>query len=287
MSMSDATMTPPKNTVPEQPRVETALGNLIRFWRDKRGRSQLQLSFDMGVSQRHISFVESGRSAPSRGLLLGLAEALSIPFRDRNALLLAAGFAPIYSDGAWNSAEMRAVNRALERMLRQHEPFPAIAMDRHWNVLMTNAVAFRFFGTFFDLSRQPSDKNLLRMILDPHAMRPFIDNWEEVTRGVLERLNRESAGGSLDGFTRGLVDELVGYPTATMEWAAKDNQNTSPVIAFSFVKDGQLLKYFSMASTVAMPQMVASQELRVESFFPADDATEQWHWRTFAPNDAS
>jgi len=235
----------------------------------------------MGVSQRHISFVESGRSSPSRALLLGLAEALSIPFRDRNALLLAAGFAPVYSEKAWNTAEMRAVNRALERVLKQNEPFPSLVLDRHWNVLATNPYADRFFGSFYDLEARPGELNLLRMILDPNAMRPFIENWDEVTRGVLERINRDCVCGTADGFGRSLVAELVGFPSATMDWAAKDRPSSTPVVPFSFVKDGQLLKYFSMTSSVAMPQTIASQELRVESFYPADDATEAWHAEAF------
>jgi transcriptional regulator with XRE-family HTH domain len=265
------------------PRGLSPLGALIRQWRDKRGRSQLELSLDMGVSQRHISFVESGRSAPSRALLMGLAEALNIPFRDRNPLLLAAGFAPIYSDKAWNAAEMRTVNRALERMLKQHEPFPAIVMDRHWNVLMTNEFAPRFFGSFIDLSQQPNERNLLRMIFDPNAMRPFIDNWEEVSRGLFERISRESVGGVIDEKSRGLIAELTAFLDVPMDWSVKDNPSAAPVIPIAFVKDGRLLKYFSMVSIVGTPQTIAAQELRVESMFPADDATEAWHLETFAP----
>ncbi len=268
--------------VSSAPRAPTALGTLIRQWRDLRGRSQLELSLDMGVSQRHISFVESGRSSPSRALLMGLAEALKMPFRDRNSLLLAAGFAPIYSDKEWNAEEMRTVNRALERMLRQHEPFPAIVMDRHWNVLMTNEFAPRFFGSFIDLSTQPKDRNLLRMIFDPNAMRPFIDNWEEVSRGLFERIGREATGGIIDEKSRSLISELMAFPGVTVDWSTKDSPTSAAVIPIAFVKDGRLLKYFSMVSTVGTPQTIAAQELRVESMFPADDETEVWHLETFA-----
>lgn len=124
------------------------LGVLLRHWRDLRGKSQFDLSLDTGVSQRHISFIESGRSAPGRQTLLEIAQALDIPLRDRNTLLLAAGYAPIYSEGAWNGPEMQSVTGALERMLRQHEPFPAVVMDRYWDVLMTNEAAPRFFNCF-------------------------------------------------------------------------------------------------------------------------------------------
>ncbi len=111
------------------------LGVLLRHWRDVRGRSQFDLSLDTGVSQKQISFVESGRSVPGRQTLTVIAQALDIPLRDRNTLLLAAGYAPIYSEGAWNAPEMQSVTSALQRMLRQHEPFPAMVMDRYWNVL--------------------------------------------------------------------------------------------------------------------------------------------------------
>ena len=124
------------------------LGNLLRHWRSVRGRNQLDLSIETGISQRHISFIESGRSTPSRHTLLEIAQVLDVPLRERNALLLSAGFAPVYSEAAWNSAQMQSVTKALERILRQHEPFPALVMDRYWNVLMTNESAPRFFNCF-------------------------------------------------------------------------------------------------------------------------------------------
>ncbi len=124
------------------------LGALLRHWRDLRGKSQFHLSLDTGVSQRHISFIEIGRSAPSRQMLIDIATALDIPLRERNTLLLAGGYAPIYPEGAWDGPEKHSVTKALERILRQHEPFPALVMDRCWNVLMTNKAAPSFFGRF-------------------------------------------------------------------------------------------------------------------------------------------
>jgi transcriptional regulator with XRE-family HTH domain len=121
-------------------------GVLLRHWRELRGKSQLDLSLDAGVSQRHISFIEVGRSTPSRQMLIDIASVLDMPLRDRNTLLLAGGYAPIYPDIAWDGPEMAAVNRALARMLHQHEPFPALVMDRYWNVLMTNQAAPLFFA---------------------------------------------------------------------------------------------------------------------------------------------
>jgi len=132
------------------------LGDLLKQWRGVRGRSQLDISVDTGISQRQISFIESGRSIPSRPTLMGIAQALEIPLRERNALLLAAGYAPLYSDTAWNSDEMKSVSKALERMIAQHEPYPAIVMDRYWNVLLANDAAPRFFNCFIDMSARRS-----------------------------------------------------------------------------------------------------------------------------------
>jgi transcriptional regulator with XRE-family HTH domain len=147
------------------------LGSLLKQWRGARGRSQLDVSVDTGISQRQISFIESGRSVPSRATLMGIAQALDIPLRERNVLLLAAGYAPLYSDAAWNSDEMKTVGKALQRMLTQHEPYPAIVMDRYWNVLLTNEAAPRFFNCFIALSTRPTPRNMLHLMFDPAGMR--------------------------------------------------------------------------------------------------------------------
>ena len=250
--------------------VATPLGTLLRQWRDTRGRSQLALSMDMGVSQRHISFVESGRSAPSRALLLGIANALDVPLRDRNALLLAAGYAPMYAEAAWDAAEMRVVHRALERMLRQHEPYPALVMDRHWNVLMTNEAAPKFFGQFIDLGKFPRPRNLLRLMFDPNGLRPFVANWEQVAASLFQRIHREAVGGVLDQTTRALVDELLAMPGVNADWRSAEVATVSPVVPITFGKKGHTSSWFSMVSTVGAPQTVPAQELRVECMFAID-----------------
>jgi transcriptional regulator with XRE-family HTH domain len=257
------------------------LGELLRSWRARRGSSQLDLALLMGVSQRHISFVESGRSTPSRALLLGIARALDVPLRDRNALLLTAGYAPIFREPAWDAAEMRSVNRALERMLRQHEPFPALVLDRYWNVLMRNEFAPRFFGQFIDMSASAQKRNLLHLMFDPNGLRPFVANWDQVGQSLFERIGRESIGGVLDERTQALIAELKAYPDVSFELDSPVPHPTSPVIPIGFVLHGRVLNYFSMISTVGTPSAVLAQELRVESMFPADDATEAWHRETF------
>jgi transcriptional regulator with XRE-family HTH domain len=261
------------------------LGGLLRHWRDLRGRSQLDLSLETGVSQRHISFIESGRSVPSRQILMDLAQMLDIPLRDRNALLLAAGYAPIYSEAAWDATEMQSITKALERMLRQHEPFPAVVMDRYWNVLQANAAALRFFKGFIDMKARQGPRNLLHLMFDPAGMRPFVANWEDVAKSLIERVHRESVGRFIDGKTQALLAALLAYPDVEADLTNPKAPNaalaspTLPMIPTDFVKDGHVLRYFSMITTVGTPQTAAAQELRIECMFPADEATETRHLR--------
>jgi transcriptional regulator with XRE-family HTH domain len=253
------------------------LGALLRHWRDIRGRSQFDLSLDTGVSQRHISFIESGRSVPGRQTLLDIAQALDIPLRDRNTLLLAAGYAPIYSEDAWNAPEMQSVTKALGRILRQHEPFPAVVMDRYWNVLMANEAAPRFFNCFTDMATRQGPRNLLHLMFDPKGMRPFVANWEAVAKGLFQRVYRESVGRVIDERTKELLAALLAYPDVKAEWKNPIALSAMPVIPIGFVKDDKVLSYFSMVTTVGTPQTIAAQEMRIECMFPADEATEANH----------
>lgn len=262
----------------------TPLGGLLRHWREVRGISQLDLSLAAGISQRQISFIESGRSTPGRQTLLTLAQALDVPLRERNSLLLAAGYAPVYSDVAWNAQEMNSVIRALERVVRHHDPFPAIVMDRHWNVLMTNEAAPRFFNYFIDMDARNADgatrRNMLHLIFDPRGLRPFLADWESTARSLLQRVQREALGHVIDQGTRNLLDELLAYPDVPADWKSHQSSSSAsvlPVIPIDLVLDGQILRYFSMVTTVGTPHSVAAQELRLESMFPADDATESRH----------
>jgi transcriptional regulator with XRE-family HTH domain len=253
------------------PSLQTPLGALLRQWRRARGRSQLALAMDMGVSQRHVSFVESGRSVPSRALLLGLANALDVPLRDRNALLLAAGYAPMYAESAWDADEMRIVRRALARMLKQHEPYPALVLDRHWNVLMTNDAAPRLFGQFVELDGFAQPRNLLRLMFDPKGLRPFVANWAQVAASLFQRVHREAVGGVLDAAMRALVDELQALPGVDPGWRTADVPGGAPIVPIEFEKAGRKSSWFSMVSTVGTPQAVAAQELRAEFMFPVDE----------------
>ncbi|MGB7193323.1 MAG: helix-turn-helix transcriptional regulator [Collimonas pratensis] len=264
------------------PKVPTGeFGDLLRYWRDVRGVSQLDLSLEAGVSQRQISFIESGRSVPGRHTVLALAQTLDVPLRERNALLLAAGYAPVYSEAPWNAQEMHSVVRALERVVRQHEPFPAIVMDRNWNVLMTNDAAPRFFNHFIDMAARQGPRNMLHLIFDPQGMRPFVADWDNVSRSLLQRVYRESVGHVIDGDTKALLDALLAYPGVPRDWKTYHAPSAMPVVPLGFISEGVVLRYFSMVTSVGAPQNVAAQELRLECMFPADDATEARHQQLF------
>jgi transcriptional regulator with XRE-family HTH domain len=264
----------------DQNHLSDNLGPLLRHWREVRGSSQLTLSLDAGISQRHLSFIESGRSAPSRPTLTSIVHALDIPLRERNAVFLAAGYAPVYSEAAWNAKEMQGITRALDRMLRQHDPYPALVMDRYWNVQTTNESSPRFFGSFIDMAARTGPRNILHLIFDPDGMRPFVVDWETVARSLVQRVYRETIGRVLDERTRSLLDQIFAYPGVDPSWRLLGSVASVPhlpMIPIGFHKDGNVLNYFSMVTTVGAPQNVTAQELRIESLFPADEETEVFH----------
>jgi hypothetical protein len=181
---------------------------------------------------------------------------------------------------------MNSISRALHRMLRQHEAFPGIIMDRHWNVLMTNDAAPRLFNCFIDMAARRAPRNLLHLMFDPAGMRPFVANWPETARGLIGRVYREALGHVIDGRTKALLAELSQYPGVKPEWRAPSPGAVMPMIPLTFFKDGVTLNYFSMITTVGTPQTVTAQELRLECMFPADDATESRHSRFIQANSA-
>jgi len=244
------------------------LGPLLRYWRQERGKSQLDLSMDTGISQRHLSFVESGRSSPSRDFLSTVSDALNIPLRERNVLLLASGYAPQFSQQSMDADQMAIVTRAIDRMLQQHEPHPALVLDRHWNVVRTNQAAPRFFGSFVDLEARPKPRNLLDLMFDPAGMRPFVEDWEKVAAGLLQRVRREAVGQVLDAELQQLLKRLRQYPgVATLK---PSHVPQSPVLPMVFRRGSQRFSYFSLITTVGTPQCITAQELRVECMFPTD-----------------
>ncbi|HEY2039879.1 MAG TPA: helix-turn-helix transcriptional regulator [Edaphobacter sp.] len=242
------------------------LGELLRSWRRERGKSQLDLSLDTGISQRHLSFVESGRSTPSRDFLSTVSDALNIPFRERNVLLLASGYAPLFSEPNIDAEQMSIVTRAIDRMLLQHEPHPALVLDRHWNVIRTNEAAPRFFGSFIDLEARPKPRNLLDLMLDPTGLRPFVEEWEQVAVGLLQRVRREAVGQITDAETVKLLKQLHRHPGVAELKPPLASQG--PVLPITFRRGDERFSYFSLITTVGTPQCITAQELRVECMFP-------------------
>jgi transcriptional regulator with XRE-family HTH domain len=253
-----------------------AVGQLLQYWRQVRRMSQLALATEARVTPRHVSFVETGRATPSREMVLTLASTLDLPLRDRNQLLLAAGYAPLYQDTELARPAMTAVRSAIDRMLRQHEPYPAVVLNRHWDVLQTNEPAAALFGWLGPL---PGPPNVVRLMFDPAGLRPHVANWPDVARALIQRVHREAVGGVPDPRTAGLLAEVLAAPGVPRRWQEPDyTADLLPVVPVEFSRDGRTLRYFSMVTTVGTPQDIAAQEIRLESFFPTDDATAAHRW---------
>ena len=263
------------------PRYFSDFGSALRYWRSRRGHTQLRLSTDSQISQRHISFLESGRAQPSKELIMKLGLVLEIPLRERNAMLLAAGFAPAYQERKLSDPELKAVQQALDFMLLQQEPYPAVVVDRLWNLVMTNRPAVQLMQWLLDL---PKDKslsiegvNILKLTLDPAALRKYIVNWQDVCADLLHWIQREAMGDGPGSEATRLLAELVAYP-GIHDAAQTSNPDTRklPFLATKIRKDGVELNLFSAITTMGTPHDVTVHELRIETFFPADAATAEW-----------
>lgn len=257
-------------------RRSSPFGSLLQHWRQVRRTSQLALATEADVSPRHICFLETGRARPSRDMVLLLASTLDIPLRERNLLLLAAGFAPAYRETQLDSPELGPVRGALQAILRQQEPYPAVVMNRSWDILTSNDAASRFFGFLLDPAPASGPANVIRMMFDPHGLRPFVVNWEAVAEALVTRIHREAVGGAPDPATVQLLEEVLAFPGVPRRWR-RPNPETPllPVIPVSFRKGAKTFSYFSTVTTLGTAQDVTLQELRIECFFPMDAETEQ------------
>jgi transcriptional regulator with XRE-family HTH domain len=237
--------------------------------------SQLDLALAAGVSQRHVSFLESGRSAPSRSMILQLGEALQVPLRDRNGWLLAAGFAPVYRALPLDDPQMAQVNAAVRMMLASHEPFPAVALDRAWNVRLANPPFDRLLAAIDrdPWSRVGGDRpNLARLVFHSRGLRPFIVNWSTAAPLLWQRALREAAAAG-NAEMSALLDELA--PHLDPEALRVTEAPLLPVLPLTLERDGLRVSLFTVIATFGTPLDVTADELRVEIFFPADAATER------------
>ncbi|HEX6095575.1 MAG TPA: helix-turn-helix transcriptional regulator [Thermoanaerobaculia bacterium] len=250
------------------------VGRLLKYWRQVRRKSQLTLALEAEVSPRHLGFIEVGRARPSREMILTLAQALDVPLRERNELLLAAGFAPVYHETSLADPAMVLAREALDAILRQQEPFPAVVMDRYWNILLANDAASRLFGTFIDLAAEVQPMNVLKLMFDPAKVRPFVVNWDAVAEALLQRVHRETVAGVVDRKTTELLDELLRYPGVPRRPALPDEPvEPPPFLPVEFRVGDATMRYFSTVTTLGTPRDITLQEIRIESFFPGDAAT--------------
>ncbi len=263
----------------------STFGTILKQWRDRRNLSQLDLALSSQVSQRHISFLESGRANPSQEMVLQLATVLEIPLRYQNLMLSSAGFAPIHSETDLSAPEMASVYKAISFMLRQQEPFPAIVVDRYWNLLLTNQGAARLLSTFIDSDKLQSlfcidgKINLMRVVFDPQGLRPFIANWEEVAGHLLQRSHREANSSIESEQSVLLFHELMSYPDASELWNTSSHSEQHTLLLTMHLKKNNLnWQFFSTIATLGTPYDITLQEIRIECFFPADAETEN-DWR--------
>ena len=257
----------------------------MKQWRSQRGFSQLDLAVTSQVSQRHISFLESGRAKPSREMVLQLAEVLEIPLRQQNLMLTAAGFAPIHAETDLSAPEMVSIRKALDFMLRQQEPYPAIVVDRYWNLLLTNPAANRLLNAFVAPEElqarfyRDGKVNLMRAMFHPQGFRPFIVNWDDFSVNLLQRLHREAIAEGESEQSKALLDELMGYPGITEVWQPSTRTTQNTMLLTVHLKRGDLeLEFFSTIATLGTPYDITLQELRIECLFPANDSTER-NWK--------
>jgi transcriptional regulator with XRE-family HTH domain len=251
--------------MPDQPK---HAGDLLRQWRQRRRLSQLDLAVEAGVSSRHLSFVETGRSRPTSDMILRLAEHLDVPLRDRNALLLAGGYAPAYPEHSLAEPELQAVRHALKRVLDGHQPYPAVLVNRWWELVDANAGIALFTRDVSPELLQPP-ANVLRLSLHPDGMAPHIANLPEWRAHLLARVHHQAAAAG-DPRLAELHDELAAYPGGRSQ---PPPARADVVVPLRYRADGRELSFLSITAMVGTPMDVTVSELAIESFYPADAPT--------------
>jgi len=247
------------------------VGELLRRWREHRRLSQLALALDAEISTRHLSFVETGRAQPSREMVLRLAEQLDVPLRERNSLLLAAGYAPVYAESGLDAVPMAAVRAAIRQLLTAHEPYPAVVVDRAWDLVDASAsVALFTAGVRPELLRPPA--NVLRLSLHPEGLAPRIVNLGEWRAHLLGRLRRQVAA-TADAGLAALYDELRAYPCEESGLEIELPGPGDVVVPLRVRHADAELAFFSTVATFGTPLDVTVSELMIESFYPADAET--------------
>uniref|UniRef100_UPI0038CD5376 helix-turn-helix domain-containing protein n=1 Tax=Paraburkholderia bannensis TaxID=765414 RepID=UPI0038CD5376 len=256
-----------------------SVGELLREWRMRRRMSQLLLATEAEISTRHLSFVESGRATPSREMVMHLAERLDVPLRERNALLIAAGYAPLYRERALDDPQLAAAREAVELVLRGHEPYPALAVDRHWNIVASNGALAPLVGDAAP-ALLAAPVNALRLSLHPEGIAPRIVNWHAWRAHLLARLQRQIEA-SADSKLVELHDELAAYPAPPGAEAATVERMRHHIAVPLRVRTaiGEL-SFYSTTTVFGTPVDITLSELAIEAFFPADTQTAEALRRT-------
>jgi len=250
------------------------VGNLLREWRQRRRMSQLDFASDAEISTRHLSFLETGRSQPSREMILRLAERLDIPLRERNLLLIAAGYAPLFPERKLDDPTLAAQRCAVEIVLKGHEPFPALAVDRHWTMIAANgAVQPLLAGISPELLQPPV--NVLRLSLHPNGLAPRIENLSEWRTHLFDRL-RHQIDLTADPTLITLLEELRGYPSPPGAQKNPAADYAGVVVPLRLRTDAGTLSFFSTTTVFGTPVDITLSELAIESFFPADADTAEF-----------
>jgi len=252
-------------------RPQPLVGALLREWRAAKRMSQLDLALEADMSARHLSYVETGKAQPSREAIGRLADALGMPLRERNALMLAAGYAPLFSE-----TPLPALDRmrdAIELILRHQEPYPAFVISRSWEILHANEAAARM-SQFLMQGRPIRHTNMLHQVFDPDDFRPVIANWEDVAGRFVRLLHEEIAAVPADPAPRRLLDEILAYPDVPAPWRLRDlAEGPTPIVYLVFRSPAGDLRFFETITSFAAPRDVTLAELRIECCFPADDHT--------------
>lgn len=272
--------------IPHSARQGDSFGMLLKRWRLRRGLSQLAFAEVAQTSQRHISFLESGRSQPSRPMLLQLAASLDLPLHERNALLAAAGFAAVFRDSPLEAPESTFVRQAIELLLAKQEPYPAALIDSRWNQLRSNRAGTHFSAFLMD-EPPPAEvfgpqgtPNLIKLLLHPRGLRSKVVNWLELSAFLIQRLRAEALRVGGDAQTERLFEEIAGFPDMPEHWPSLGaGQLDSPVLMTHFRKDGVDLHFFTTITTLGAPLDAGLEQLRLESYFPADEPTERFMQR--------
>lgn len=248
---------------------------LLRHWRTRRGLSQLDLALSADVSSRHVSFLETGRAQPSREMVLRLAATLSVPLRDQNALLRAVGLPPEYDEPRVDGGLSPAIDQALTRMLAQQEPYPLTVLDRRYDVVRTNAAGARLLPLFVaEPGALAAGMNVFRMLFDRRLARDFVVDWPRVAKALVSRLHREALAHPEDDDLSELLASLFEYPDVPTDFRQPDFATPSEPTLSIRLKRGKLeLGFFTTVTTFNAPQNVTLEELRIESYYPLDDAT--------------